>query len=235
MKRLMTLGTAIAILAALALAACGGGGNASTSNTAGSAAGSTKTVSVRQLPNVGSVLVDHSGNALYTPNLESSGKIVCDSPACNAFWKPVTLGAGKPSASAGAGKLGVIKRPDGARQVTVDGKPLYTFSEDSPGKATGNGFTDDFGGHHFTWHVVHANGTTASGAGAGGGSSTPSLDYAAVGLWVAAGRAAAAVGRAAPAARSGPACGGAVRVDDVPGEVVAAERSHQPLRISRFS
>jgi hypothetical protein len=66
----------------------------------------------------------------------------------------------------------VITRPDGGRQVTIDGKPLYTFSEDSPGKATGNGFTDDFGGHHFTWNVIRAGGTNETAAGSGNGAST---------------------------------------------------------------
>jgi predicted lipoprotein with Yx(FWY)xxD motif len=160
MKRLMALG--IALLAALAIAACGGGGS-SASTAAGSEAGSN-TVSVQQLPDVGSVLVDHTGKALYSSDLEASGKIVCDN-ACNAFWKPLTTGASKPAASAGAGKLGEITRPDGSTQVTDNGKPLYTFSEDSPGKAIGNGFTDDFGGHRFTWNVVHAGGTTTSGPG----------------------------------------------------------------------
>jgi len=169
MKRLMTLG--IALPAALAIAACGGGGSSGASTAAGSDAGSN-TVSVQQLPDVGSVLVDHAGKALYSSDLEASGKIVCDN-ACNAFWKPLTTSASKPTASAGAGKLGEITRPDGSTQVTDNGKPLYTFSEDSPGKATGNGFTDDFGGHHFTWNVVHAGGTTTSGAGSVSSGSPP--------------------------------------------------------------
>ena len=172
MKRLITLGTAIA--AAVALAACGGGGSSSGASSATGSTTSSKTVSVRQLPDIGSVLVDQSGKALYSSDLEASGKIVCDDPACNAFWKPLTLSAGKPTATSGAGKLGVITRPDGSRQVTASGKPLYTFSEDSPGKATGDGFTDDFGGHHFTWNVIHAGGTKANGAGSGGGGATPS-------------------------------------------------------------
>jgi len=175
MKRLVTLGLAIA--ASVALAACGGegsnGASPSASGGAGSGTGSGNTVSVRQLSGIGSVLVDQTGKALYSSDLEASGKIVCDDPACNAFWKPLTLTAKKPTAPAGAGKLGMITRPDGSRQVTDNGKPLYTFSEDSPGKATGDGFTDDFSGHHFTWNVVRAGGTTASGAGSGTGGSTP--------------------------------------------------------------
>ena len=170
MKRLITLGTAIA--AAVALAACGGGGSSGASSATGSTT-SSKTVSVRQLPDIGSVLVDQSGKALYSSDLEASGKIVCDDPACNAFWKPLTLSAGRPTASADAGRLGVITRPDGSRQVTVNGKPLYTFSEDSPGKATGNNFTDDFDGHHFTWNVVQAGGKVAAGAGGGNAPSHP--------------------------------------------------------------
>jgi predicted lipoprotein with Yx(FWY)xxD motif len=175
MKRLMAPGMAIA--AALAVAACGGGGGGGSS--AGSEAAST-TVSVRQLSDVGSVLVDRSGKALYSSDLEAGGKIVC-SGACNAFWKPVKLDGGKPTAPAGAGKLGTIRRPDGAMQLTVNGKPLYTFAEDSPGKATGDGFTDDFGGHHFTWHVVSSAGKAASGSGgaapSGSGKSDNSYGY----------------------------------------------------------
>jgi predicted lipoprotein with Yx(FWY)xxD motif len=174
MLKLMT--PAAALAAALALASCGGGGSggsssAGASSAAGSDAGS-KTVSVRQLSGVGSVLVDQSGKALYSSDVEASGKIVCSSGACAAFWKPLTLEGGKPSGPAGAGKLGVIKRPDGSQQVTANGKPLYTFSEDSPGKATGNNFTDDFDGHHFTWNVVSSAGTPASGGSKSGGSTT---------------------------------------------------------------
>jgi predicted lipoprotein with Yx(FWY)xxD motif len=168
MKRLMTLATAIP--ATVALAACGGGGSSGSASTAARSQASPETVSVRQLSGVGSVLVDHSGKALYSSNLEAHGKIVCDDSACNAFWKPLTFGGGKPTASAGTGKLGVITRPDGSRQVTVNGKPLYTFSEDSSGKATGNGFTDDFAGHHFTWNIIRAGGTTASESGSSAGS-----------------------------------------------------------------
>jgi predicted lipoprotein with Yx(FWY)xxD motif len=161
------------IAAALTIAACGGTGSSTSPPTAaGSAPASTSTptsttVAVRQLSGVGSVLVDNTGKALYANNLETAGKILCSDPGCKAFWTPVTLHAGMPTAPASAGKLGVTKRPDGSTQVTDNGKPLYTFSEDSPGKATGNGFQDQFAGHNFTWNVVLANGTPASGAGPG--------------------------------------------------------------------
>jgi hypothetical protein len=52
---------------------------------------------------------------------------------------------------------------------------LYTFTEDPPGKVTGDGFADDFGSQHFTWHAVVANGTTAATS---GGGSTPATTTA---------------------------------------------------------
>jgi predicted lipoprotein with Yx(FWY)xxD motif len=171
MKRPMTLGMTIA--AALALAACAGAGSHRGATSAAGSDGSSNTVTVRQLSGVGSALVDRTGKALYSSDLEASGKIVCDGP-CNAFWKPLTLSGGKPIASAAAGKLGVIKRPEGTMQITANGKPLYTFSEDSPGNATGNGFTDDFGGHHFIWNIVHPGGSTTTVGGSGNAASTPS-------------------------------------------------------------
>ena len=66
-----------------------------------------------------------------------------------------------------------MKRPDGSRQVTVDGKLLYTFTQDSAGEAKGNGFADDFDGRHFTWNAVLEGGKLASksdsGDSSGGG------------------------------------------------------------------
>jgi predicted lipoprotein with Yx(FWY)xxD motif len=171
MKRLMILTTPIAT--ALVLAACGSGG--------GSAARSATTVSARQLSGVGNVLVGPSGKALYTPDQETGGKILCTGP-CTAFWKPLTPGAGAPTAPVGAGMLGEITRPDGTKQITENGRPLYTFAEDSPGRVTGNGFTDQFAGHHFTWHVVRAGGSTTQssgsrGAGAAGQTGQPGGGY----------------------------------------------------------
>ena len=98
--------------------------------------------------------------------------------ACVSFWKPLTIGAGAPTSHSLPGTLGVVRRPDGTRQMTYDGKLLYSFAEDKPGEVTGNGFTDSFGGQQFTWHVVHTNSATASsGSGGSSGSSSGSYGY----------------------------------------------------------
>jgi predicted lipoprotein with Yx(FWY)xxD motif len=172
MKRRLTSGAALA--ATLVLAACGGdgGGGASDSPTS---AGTTTTVAVKQVGGIGRVLVDASGKALYSSDVEADGEVRCTG-ACTSFWEPLTLGSGTPTAPADAGTLDLIKRPDGTNQVTVDGKPLYTFSEDAPNKVEGNGFTDDFSGRHFTWNAILAGGK-AAGMSGGANETSPGNDY----------------------------------------------------------
>jgi predicted lipoprotein with Yx(FWY)xxD motif len=155
MKRLFTSVTAA--VAVVILAGCGSNGSSgSASTTSGSA---TETVAVKLVDGVGNVLADSSGRTLYTSDEEASGKVLCTG-ACSSFWTPLVAN-GTPTAAAGVGQLGVIERPDGTRQVTVDGRPLYTFTQDNPGQAKGNGFSDEFASQHFTWHAVMADGAMA--------------------------------------------------------------------------
>ncbi|MEA3183912.1 MAG: hypothetical protein QOJ74_389 [Ilumatobacteraceae bacterium] len=118
---------------------------------------------------MGNILVDSSGKALYSPDQEADGTVHCVAD-CVSVWVPVAPGAGTPTAPAGGPALAVIDRPDGTKQVTAGGRPLYTFSFDAAGKVTGDGAADDFGSAHFTWHVVHSDGTVTSAPAA----STPS-------------------------------------------------------------
>jgi predicted lipoprotein with Yx(FWY)xxD motif len=176
MRKLLT--PSLAAVAVLGLAACGSSssndGSASTPAPAPARAGGGATIAVEDVAGVGKVLVDRKGMAVYTPDEEASGKIVCTG-SCTGDWIPVTAaGSSKPSAEGDAGKLGVITRPGGAKQVTANGRPLYTFVEDSPGKATGNGFEDDFAGKHFTWRAVAAGGRPASASDGGGGAGNTS-------------------------------------------------------------
>ena len=147
---------ATAVAASLGLAACGGGGSSSSSTMPPT----STTVAVKPVSGVGNVLVDSAGKALYSSNVETGGKVLCTG-ACTSFWKPLTVGAATPTAAAGAGKVTVVKRPDGTRQAALDGKPLYTFVQDAPGKVKGNGFTDDFAGQHFIWTAVMAGGKSS--------------------------------------------------------------------------
>jgi predicted lipoprotein with Yx(FWY)xxD motif len=153
----------LAAAAAVGLSACGGSSSSSSSASSGSKpAAAGDTVSLKSVSGVGAVLVDSKGFALYSPVQEKSGTVRCIG-SCTAIWVPLTLskGVSAPTASSSLmSKLGTVMRPDGKSQVTFDGKPLYRFSPDgSPGKVTGNGASDQFGGRSFTWHVVSSGKT----------------------------------------------------------------------------
>jgi predicted lipoprotein with Yx(FWY)xxD motif len=161
-----TYATAVLALAVLALSACGGSGSTSSPAAAG---GTTDTVSTADVSGTGTVLVDSKGMALYSPDQEKSGKIMCTGE-CVTIWVPLTVTTAPTGSSDVAAKLGTVTRPDGATQVTFDGKPLYTFAEDSgPNTVTGNGTKDTFGSKSFTWHVAAPGAVTTTSSGGGYG------------------------------------------------------------------
>jgi predicted lipoprotein with Yx(FWY)xxD motif len=155
-KRLLILGSvcaaALVVGIAVAMAASGRGG-------AGAKTGGA-TVAVKRIAGAGKVLVDAKGRALYTNDQERAGMVLC-SGACTSFWTPLKV-IGTPTGTSLPGKLAAVKRPDGGRQVTYNGKLLYSFTLDRPGKVTGDGFKDAFAGRAFTWHVMHP--TKAAGS-----------------------------------------------------------------------
>ncbi len=106
--------------------------------------GTAVTVSAAAVPGVGQVLVTSQGMTLYYLKTETNGSIKCTG-SCASAWPPLLLSSGTASASAGAGvtgKLGTIARPEGTTQVTYNGMPLYTFTSDGPGAASGQGVSN---------------------------------------------------------------------------------------------
>jgi len=97
---------------------------------------------------LGTVLANDKGYTLYWYAKDTPATSACTG-TCATYWPPVT---GTLHAAPGVmltGKLGTIKRADGATQATYDGHPLYTYAGDkAPGQATGNGL----GGG--AWHAV---------------------------------------------------------------------------------
>ena len=165
-KHLVIVAVAISA-AALVLSACGGGGGGG-SATMSSGSG---LVSIRSVDGT-KVLADADGRTLYNAKVEK-GRIRCTG-ACTSFWDPVDASS-KQSKSASADlnlDLGVVKRPDGADQLTFNGLPLYSFTEEGAGQLDGDGFVDDFGGTHFEWSAA----TTGAGSASSGSdrSSSPS-------------------------------------------------------------
>ena len=164
MKTNKTYASLVALAAAVILlvSACGGSGD---SNAGGSTSSAGPTVASESVDGVGQVLVDAKGAALYAADQEAGGMVLC-TDSCTSIWEPLTVSGGKPTAGDGLdGKLGVMTRPDGSRQVTFDGRLLYRFLEDpDTGTVTGNGFADTFDGRAFTWHVATPTGISTSDA-----------------------------------------------------------------------
>ena len=157
--------------AALVLAACGGGDDDGNATAADSGAGSSL-VSVENVDGT-DVLADSEGRTLYTADVEN-GQIRCTG-ACTSFWKPVEATVNEAeSASADLDlELGVVDRPDGGRQLTFDGLPLYSFTEEGPGQLDGDGFVDDFEGTRFE----RAAAKTGGGSGSTGSEPSYSSPY----------------------------------------------------------
>ncbi|HYV14913.1 MAG TPA: hypothetical protein VE972_02710 [Conexibacter sp.] len=96
------------------------------------------------------VLVNGKGHTLYTLSAETHGKFICTDKGCLAVWKPVVLRKG--AHAGGVAHLGAVVRPDGRRQATYKGRPLYSFTQDTKkGDVKGEGFKDVG-----TWHAAVA-------------------------------------------------------------------------------
>jgi predicted lipoprotein with Yx(FWY)xxD motif len=157
---------AVAIgLAAVLLAACGGGEDGDNGNATAADAGAS-IVSVQSVDGT-DALVDSDGRTLYSAKVEQNG-IHCTG-ACTSFWDPIDASASE-SKSAATDldlDLGVVSRPDGHDQLTLDGLPLYSFTEEGPGELDGDGFVDDFEGTRFEWAAA----TTGAGSESSGSDS----------------------------------------------------------------
>jgi predicted lipoprotein with Yx(FWY)xxD motif len=149
---------------ALLLTACGGSSGSSASSpgstptTTAQAAGQATSsalggiqpgdvVLIVQKSAIGYVLAAADGQVVYTYGKDSKGSAPTCTGSCATTWPPLT---GKPLASEAdklPGTLGTVSDANGAKQVTYNGLPLYTFKGAKPFTTAGNGV----GG---AWHVI---------------------------------------------------------------------------------
>lgn len=140
-----------ALLGTIALAGVMATGAASPAlarnHTSAPAAAPVKTTSAH-------VLVNSKGRTLYVFAADTKDTSSCYGQ-CAAFWPPVLVKSGVTPAKKIAhiaGTFGVATRTDGTRQLTYDGAPLYTFSEDKgKGQMNGQGLVASGG---YWWVVV---------------------------------------------------------------------------------
>lgn len=102
----------------------------------------------------GPVLFDGRGRAVYLFTRDPAKRSRCYG-ACAAAWPPF-YAKGKPRAARGVDRdlLGTVRRRDGRRQVTYNGKPLYFYVDDPRGQVLCNDVVE-FGG---TWFALTAAG-----------------------------------------------------------------------------
>jgi predicted lipoprotein with Yx(FWY)xxD motif len=120
---------------------------ATTSASPGAAEVRAKDVSI------GKILVDGKDMTLYLFEKDKGGKPTCTGE-CAKAWPPL-VATGNVTAGPGvnASWLTTTDRPDGTKQVTYHGWPLYHYVKDTkPGDMTGQGVTQ-FGA---PWYVVDA-------------------------------------------------------------------------------
>jgi predicted lipoprotein with Yx(FWY)xxD motif len=147
---------------ALLLTACGGSSGASSSPTATSAVQPGGQATSRALSNVpppgstvlhvqksaiGWVLAAANGQVVYAYDKDPKGGTPACTGSCTQIWVPVTGNPVVSPADKGLGTLGTVATSNGAKQVTYNGSPLYTYKNAKPLLTNGNGV----GG---VWHVI---------------------------------------------------------------------------------
>lgn len=152
-----------ALLLTLGLAGCSTAGSAASSPSPSPAAQGDAAATTDSSPSVdvtvaattlGKVVVDGKGMTAYyfDADVKDSGKSTCTG-GCATAWPAIEATTATPKVSGITGKVGTITGVDGGRQITIDGRPIYTFVGDKKaGDVTGQG---DKG----VWYVVNPDGS----------------------------------------------------------------------------
>jgi predicted lipoprotein with Yx(FWY)xxD motif len=175
MKKHLSIGLSAFALAAL-LSGCGGtsgstaypttaaptsaAGSSSTSGPASTSAPAAATADLKVADSkAGQIVVDGKGMSVYyyTKDVKDSGKSACTG-GCLDAWPPVLATADTPAVDGVTGTVGTIATPDGKKQLTINGMPVYLYAKDlAAGDITGQGV----GG---VWYLVAPSGDMITAA-----------------------------------------------------------------------
>ncbi|WP_410639885.1 SCO0930 family lipoprotein [Amycolatopsis sp. lyj-346] len=95
---------------------------------------------------LGTVLADAEGHTLYryAKDAAKPSKATCAGP-CAMTWPPLVSDVPVLAAGVDSGLVGLVTRPDGRKQVTVAGWPVYRYAKDTgPGIALGRAAAADW-------------------------------------------------------------------------------------------
>ncbi|GAA2259417.1 lipoprotein [Streptomyces ruber] len=113
----------------------------------------------------GEVLTDGAGFTLYRFDEDTAEppKTTCEGD-CATTWPPVPASGATAAEGVDTSLLGEVTRPDGTKQLTVGGWPMYRYAKDTKaGDVKGQGVGN-------TWYASAPDGKKATGAGGGDGS-----------------------------------------------------------------
>ncbi len=119
------------------------------SSTAASSPAAAATDLKTASTSLGNIVVDSKGMTLYffTKDAKDTTTSACTGE-CLAAWPIATTTNATPTVEGVTGKVGTITAPDGAKQLTLNGMPLYYFANDTkPGDVNGQGVKD-------VWYVA---------------------------------------------------------------------------------
>ncbi|MEU6660158.1 SCO0930 family lipoprotein [Streptomyces sp. NPDC046821] len=165
MRKSTSVPVAFTVAAVLLAAGCGSSQGTAATTTGSAERASTNNgaqpsqagrLSVWKSKQLGPVVTDGAGFTLYrfdkdTPKPPASH---C-AGECAAAWPPVLADGAKAGRGIGSGLLGSVKRADGTEQLTLAGRPLYRYAQDTaPRQTRGQGV----GG---TWFAAAPDGTKA--------------------------------------------------------------------------
>ena len=108
----------------------------------------------------GPIVVGKDGKSVYffTKDVKDSGTSACKD-TCAAAWPAVTTTSETPSVEGVSGTIGTISTADGAKQITINGMPVYYFAKDTKaGDILGQGVDD-------SWYLVSPSGEMLTSAG----------------------------------------------------------------------
>ena len=180
MKKHLSIGLSAFALAAL-LSGCAGGSGTTTATTSAAAPpasspatspapASSAAASSAPAPamaaelkvaesKLGQIVVDGKGMSVYyfTKDTKDSGTSACTG-GCLTAWPPVTTTSDSPAVEGVTGTPGTIATPDGKKQVTINGMPIYYFAKDAAaGDILGQGVNS-------VWYLVAPSGEMITAA-----------------------------------------------------------------------
>jgi len=164
MRRTLTV-SIVSALSALALVGCSSGSDSGSEDDAvtsspteemspSAAAAEMGTDLGTAETSLGTIVVDGKGMTAYyfLKDTKDSGTSAC-SGDCAAAWPAIVSASDTPDVGGVTGEVGTIPTADGRKQITIDGRPVYTFAQDmAPGDVNGQGAND-------VWYVIAPDGS----------------------------------------------------------------------------